>query len=231
MIHGFEVLATTSGVRGAAVFDAKGRAEEQRLSPPYEAAFLSQMLHRLRIAVDVCASHEDGELSTITLVGDAGSLILRQVGSHTILVLIESSANLNLLNVALGVVATSLQRQGVESSDPASGTVRVQPIQSQLGMQSHTASMTSHSFSSSSGTLEIPPDAVDRLHILRLLDVYKTFLGPMAKTVLKQELESLGASSRTLRQAQYHDLIARLARRIPSSDRRVEFSAMAAKVG
>jgi predicted regulator of Ras-like GTPase activity (Roadblock/LC7/MglB family) len=230
MILGLETLAATSGVRGVAVFDSKGRAIGEVLSPPYEANFLSQVLHRLRVAIDVCASLEEGELSTATVFGDAGGLIVRQVGSNTIVVLVELNVNLNLLNVAMGVVSTNLQRLS-PSALPESGTMKVQPLQSQLGMQSHTASTASHTFTSSGGAAgEIPPDAVDRLHILRLLEVYRTFMGPMAKTVLKQELESLGASSRTLRQGQYPDLIGRLARRIPSSDRRVEFSAMVAKV-
>jgi hypothetical protein len=88
-----------------------------------------------------------------------------------------------------------------------------------------TASQSSQTLSHSGDIPDqaIPPDAVDRNIILQLLDVYRNFLGPAAKPVLKQQLAALGVTSRSLRAGQYNDFVVRLAHKIPSAERQREF--------
>jgi len=208
-------LTATEGVRGVIVFDADGTCVANDLPAPYEPALMAEAAKRIALVFDVFASIDDGAVNSFSANCDAGGIVLRYAAPHTILALTTPNVNMNVLNVALNVVTLNLSRKqsGTQlqvSSRPSSDT-----------QASHSSQMLSQS-----GDLpdqQIPPDAVDRRVLLQLLDVYRNYLGPAAKLMLKQQLSALGVTSHTLRRAQFGDLVTRLAQRIPSVERQREF--------
>jgi predicted regulator of Ras-like GTPase activity (Roadblock/LC7/MglB family) len=209
-------LSGTEGVRGVIVFDADGTCVANDLPAPYEPMLLAEAVKRVADICDVFASLDDGSVHSFSAMGEEGGIVLRYVAPHTLIALTTSKVNMNVLNVAMNVVALNLGRK-------ASGT---QPLTSSRGAPIDvTASQSSQTLSHSGDIPDqaIPPDAVDRNIILQLLDVYRNFLGPAAKPVLKQQLAALGVTSRSLRAGQYNDFVVRLAHKIPSAERQREF--------
>lgn len=147
----------------------------------------------------------------------------RYANPHTIVALTEPEVNPNMLYVAMNVVALNLSRIGGANPAPASAGFRPNPAKVGFNPMDTAGSSRVLTTTGSGGSQEIPPDAVDRAKVLQVLDVYRQFVGPAAKVMLKQELEGLGVTSRSLRQGQFRDFVARLARRIPSADRQQQF--------
>jgi predicted regulator of Ras-like GTPase activity (Roadblock/LC7/MglB family) len=213
-------LAGTEGVRGVIVFDADFTCVANDLPPPYEPLLMAEAAKRIGEVCDVFSSLGDGTVSSFSAVGDEGGIVLRYVAPHTLIALTTKSVNMNVLNVAMNVVALNLGRK-------ASGT---QPLTSSRAVSDPISSRHhSHTLSQSGDIPEqhIPPDAVDRGVVLELLELYKNFLGPAAKSVLKQQLAGLGVTSRTLRSGQFGDFLVRLAQKIPSTERQREFLTVA----
>jgi hypothetical protein len=229
MIDGLTNLAATSGVRGVLVFDQDDNCLASVLHPPYEPHFIVDAMRRLFTALDVFASLREGRLSDVSLCCEGGGIVARCAEPHTIVALTEPKTNPNLLGVAMNVVVMNLQK--------LSGPARpVAPVPSRVGASRSGVldSRTHASFSGlgssrmvttggSAAEIDIPPDAIPRARILLILEVYRQFMGPAAKVVFKQELESLGVTSRTLRQEQLTDFLKRLARHLPGLERQQQF--------
>jgi predicted regulator of Ras-like GTPase activity (Roadblock/LC7/MglB family) len=208
-------LSGTEGVRGVIVFDADGTCVANDLPAPYEPMLLAEAAKRVVDICDVFASLEDGNVNSFSAMGDEGGIVLRYVAPHTLIALTTPTVNMNVLNVAMNVVALNLGRKTSGTQPSMTGRKALDPV----------ASQPSQSLSQSGdvGEQPIPPDAVDRALILSLLDVYRNYLGPAAKVVLKQQLAALGVTSRSLRIGQYGDFVMRLAQKIPSVERQREF--------
>lgn len=204
-------LSHTEGVFGAAVFDEHGGCLASHLRAPYDPVLLGTIVKQLSTAFDAFASLDDGEVATFSADCEEGCIIVRHVDSYCIVALTYPAFNMNMLNVAINVVVRSLGRDG-----PLPG---VQPA----ALPGVTAS--SSVSSSSTPVSAVPADAVDRSVVQQFLTIYTDFLGPAAKLVFKQELATIGATSRTLRRAQLSDLLTRLAARIPVPERQREFAA------
>jgi predicted regulator of Ras-like GTPase activity (Roadblock/LC7/MglB family) len=208
-------LSGTEGVRGVIVFDADGACVANDLPSPYEPMLLAEAAKRVVDICDVFASLDDGSVVSFSAMGEEGGVVLRYVAPHTLIALTTPTVNMNVLNVAMNVVALNLGRK-------TSGT---QPSMASRRAPDAVVSQQSHSLSQSGDLPEqpIPPDAVDRALVLQLLDVYRNYLGPAAKVVLKQQLAALGVTSRSLRIGQYGDFVIKLAQRIPNPLRQREF--------
>jgi predicted regulator of Ras-like GTPase activity (Roadblock/LC7/MglB family) len=219
-------LAGTEGVRGVIVFDADGTCVVNDLPAPYEPMLLAEAAKRVAEVCDVFSAMDDGAVNSFSAMGEEGGIVLRYVAPHTLIALTTPSVNMNVLNVAMNVVALNLGRK-------ASGT---QPLtNSRSAAIDPVASQTSHASQtlSQSGDIpeqQIPPDALDRAVVLSLLEAYRNFLGPAAKLVFKQQLAAFGVTSRTLRAGQFGDFVIRLAQKIPSPERQREFVLNAQKL-
>jgi predicted regulator of Ras-like GTPase activity (Roadblock/LC7/MglB family) len=212
-------LAGTEGVRGVIVFDADGTCVANDLPAPYDPLLMAEAVKHVSLVCDVFASLEEGTVVSMSAKGEEGGIVLRYVHPHTLIALTTPRVNMNVLNVAMNVVALNLSRKTSGTQPQASTRVNIDPIASQGSMGL-----------SQSGSIpgqQIPPDAVERVLVMQLLELYKNFMGPAAKLVLKQQLAELGVTSRTLRSAQLGDFVARLAQKIPNSERQREFSAAA----
>lgn len=207
-------LSGTEGVRGAVIFDRAGMCVAKELPPPYEPVLMADVIKRLSAAFDAFTSLDESAVTSFYASCEGGGMFLRQVEHHTILVLTRSDVNMNLLNVALNVVALNLAR---EVSNDVTGS-RVSVTASQGLNSSHMLSQSG----AAPGEV-IPPDAVGKAVVLRLLTLFTEYMGPAAKTVLKQQLAALGVSSRTLRHAQFPVLVNRLAGKLPSGPRQTQF--------
>lgn len=214
-------VTSTQGVRGVAVLDASGVCIASELPAPYEPILVEEAVRRLAAVSDAFASLTDGMLNTFSARCEGGLIIVRRVADYLVLTLAAPSVNINLLNVALNVLALNLVRAGAGSGSasraalsPASGSVS--SVSGTLGSQMLTASQ------SVPGEV-IPPDAVGRPRVIALLRAYALAIGPAAKVLLRQQLAELGVSSRTLRQSQAQDLIMRLAVKIPAPAQQQEF--------
>jgi predicted regulator of Ras-like GTPase activity (Roadblock/LC7/MglB family) len=219
-------LAGTEGVRGVIVFDADGTCVANDLPAPYEPMLLAETAKRVAEVCDVFASLDDGAVNSFSVVGEEGGIVLRYVAPHTLIALTTPTVNMNVLNVAMNVVALNLGRK-TSGTQPltSSRSAIIDPIASQASHASQTLSQ--------SGDIpeqQIPPDALERAVVLQLLDVYRNFLGPAAKLVFKQQLAAFGVTSRTLRAGQYGDFVIRLAQKIPSPERQREFVLAAQKL-
>lgn len=212
-------LTATEGVRGVIVFDAAGTCVANDLPAPYEPALMAEAAKRIAQVFDVFASIDDGAVSSFSVNCDAGGIVLRYTPPHTLLALTTPNVNMNVLNVALNVVTLNLGRKQSGTQLQTSARALVDPV------ASHSSQLLSQS-----GDIPdqaIPPDAVDRLVVVQLLEVYRNFLGPAAKLMLKQQLGLLGVTSHTLRRSQFGDFVTRLAQKIPSVERQREFVAAA----
>jgi predicted regulator of Ras-like GTPase activity (Roadblock/LC7/MglB family) len=207
-------LSKTDGVIGVVVFDAQGHCVANDLPPPYEPILLAEVVKRLQAAFDVFGTLDQGDVTSFGVDCEDGSLVLRRVDQNWVLALTHPDVNMSMLNVAMNVVVLNLSRQ------PNSGTHRA----ARSSSDSLVTRSTSLGSMGSSGDVEIPPDAVDRVVLQQLVVVYQEFLGPAAKAVLKQQLAALGVTSRTLRRGQFNDFIARLAGKVPSPERQREFT-------
>jgi predicted regulator of Ras-like GTPase activity (Roadblock/LC7/MglB family) len=209
-------LSKTDGVIGVVVFDEHGRCVANELPPPYEPILLSEVRDRLSAAFDAFSSLDNGEIVSFSADCEEGSIVLRRVERHWVLALTQADVNMNMLNVAMNVVVLNLSR------GQNSGT--------RLAVQNATSRTGSmQSMASSSANIETPPDALDRAILQQLLSIYQEFLGPAAKAVMKQQLASLGVTSRTLRRGQFGDLVTRLNSKIPVPQRQREFMAQVQK--
>lgn len=214
-------LTKTEGVLGVVIFDDAGNCLANDLPPPYEPILLSEVVKRLSVTFDVLSSLEGGEATTFSVDCEDGCLLVRRAEHRWILAIASLEANVNLLNVAMNVVTLNLSR-GVGAP---SGTRPAAKAADSVGsMRSMSVGSMSMSQDSTSGGADIPPDAVSRAALQRLLGAYTEFLGPAAKPVLKQQLAALGVTSRTLRQGQLSDFIGRLMSKIPTQERQREFS-------
>jgi predicted regulator of Ras-like GTPase activity (Roadblock/LC7/MglB family) len=214
-----EALATLSkadGVLGVAVFDDQGTCMVNDLPAPYEPILVSEVIRRLSVAFDVFTSIEAGAVTSFSVDCEDGSVVLRRVDDCWVLALAHPKANMNMLNVAMNVVALNLSR-----GQPGSGTQRAS--RGSLDSLSGRFSL-SQSMSRPGSETETPPDAVDRSIVQQLLVIYTDYMGPAAKVVLKQQLATLGVTSRTLRRSQFADLVARLTATIPAAARQREFA-------
>jgi predicted regulator of Ras-like GTPase activity (Roadblock/LC7/MglB family) len=208
-------LTATEGVRGVVVFDADGACVANDLPPPYEPALMAEAAKRISLVFDVFASIDDGGVIGFSANCDAGGIVLRYSAPHTVIALTTPNVNMNVLNVALNVVTLNLARR-------QSGTQPATAARSPAELvASHSSQMLSQS--GEIPEAQIPPDAVDRRVIVQLLEVYRNFMGPAAKLVLKQQLGALGVTSHTLRRSQFGDFVTRLAQKIPSVERQREF--------
>jgi predicted regulator of Ras-like GTPase activity (Roadblock/LC7/MglB family) len=212
-------LTSTEGVRGVIVFDADGHCVANDLPPPYEPALMEEAAKRIALVFDVFASIDDGAVSSFSVNCDAGGVVLRHAPPHTVLALTAPNVNMNVLNVALNVVTLNLLRRQSGTQPAAAPRQQIDPV------ASHSSQMLSQS--GDVPEQQIPPDAVDRRVVVQLLEVYRNYLGPAAKLVLKQQLNLLGVNSYTLRRGQFGDFVTRLAQRIPSVERQQEFLAAA----
>lgn len=210
-------LSKTDGVLGVIVFDDGGTCLSNDLPPPYEPILLSDVLKRLIVAFDLFASLDDGAVTSFSVECESGSLVVRRVDRNWVLALTNQNVNMNMLNVAMNVVALNVGR----GATSASGT--------RPGMRSSFDGMSGSLFSKSQtseagANVDIPPDAVERGVLQQILLVYKEYLGPAAKMVFKTQLAALGVTSRTLRRSQFGDLMTRLTAKIPSPQRQREFA-------
>jgi len=204
-------LSHTEGVFGAAVFDTHGACLASQLRPPFDPVLLGAVVKQLATVFDAFASLDDGEVATFSADCDEGCIVVRHVDDYCIVVLTYPAFNMNMLNVAINVVVRSLGRDGAPSAAPAAPTPPA-ATSSSVGVPPPA-------------TPVVPADAVDRTVVQQFLTIYTDFLGPAAKLVFKQELATLGATSRTLRRSQLSDLMMRLTARIPVPQRQREFTA------
>jgi len=220
MNEAFASLSKTDGVIGVMVFDEHGSCVANDMPPPYEPILLSEVVRRLSGAFDTFSSLDAGTASSFSMDCEEGSVVVRRVEHSWVVALTHPDVNMSMLNVAMNVVALNLSR-----TQPSSGTLRTARTAADSLV---SRASTLHATSSSSGDVEIPPDAVDRVLIQQLVTIYQEYMGPAAKAVVKQQLSALGVTSRTLRRAQFGDLVARLAGKIPTAERQREFGATVA---
>lgn len=231
MIEGLSSLTATAGVRGVVVFDDADTCLASALNPPYEPSFVIDAVKRLLSVLDVFSSLRAGALADVSLFCDGGGMTARYTNPHTIVALTEPEVNPSMLHVAMNVVALNLQRIPAASGVPSSAAFRGNPAKATFNPMETAGSGRILTTTGSGGEQDLPPDAIDRGKILQVLEVYRQFVGPAAKLMLKQELESLGVTSRSLRQGQFRDFIARLARRIPNVERQQQFLQSIASLG
>jgi hypothetical protein len=231
MIEGLTSLTATAGVRGVVVFDDHDNCLASVLKPPYEPRFVMDAVKRLMGIFDIFTSLKEGIPADVSLCCEGGSMTARYASPHTIVALTEPDFNPNMLHVAMNVVALNLQRAASLTSGPLSSSGRGAPPKIGFNPTDTAGPSRVLTTTGSSGNQEVPPDAVPREEVLKLLDVYRQFVGPAAKVMLKQELEGLGVSSRTLRKGQLRDFVTRLARRIPSVDRQQQFFQAISAIG
>jgi predicted regulator of Ras-like GTPase activity (Roadblock/LC7/MglB family) len=212
-------LSKTDGVLGFVVFDDQGACLVNQLPPPFEPILLAEVMRRLSGVFDVFSSLEEGEPSSFSVDCEEGCLVLKRIEGQWVVALTRTDVNMSMLNVAMNVVVLNLSRGSGSGTRPAA---RI------------TESMTGRSnpsltISSDGDTAAIPADAVERAIVQQILGIYREFLGPAAKIVFKQQLATLGVTSRTLRRGQVGDFVARLAGRIPVAQRQQEFLAAVRK--
>jgi predicted regulator of Ras-like GTPase activity (Roadblock/LC7/MglB family) len=216
MNEALATLTATEGVRGVIVFDAAGTCIANDLPMPYDPGLMAEAAKRISLIFDVFASMDDGTVSSFSLNCDAGGIVLRHSPPHTLIALTAPNVNMNVLTVALNVVTLNLSRR-------QSGT---QQAMNNTRAPNSASSVHSSQLLSQSGGIPdqpIPPDAIDRQVVVQLLEVYRNYLGPAAKVVLKQQLAQLGVTSHTLRRSQFGDFVTRLAQKIPTPARQQEF--------
>ncbi len=217
MDEALDSLSKAEGVFGVVVFDAHGTCLANRLQAPFEPALLAKVVRRLSTAFDAFSSLEDGEATSFSADCQDGSILLRRVDHCWIVVLTYPEFNVNTLNVALNVAVRNLSRGA-----PGSGAQA--PVRGPADSVANLAS-ASPSPSPAASAVDTPPDALDRSVVQQLLVIYTDYLGPASKLVFKQQLATLGATSRTLRRSQLDNLLARLTARIPVPERQRQFAA------
>lgn len=218
-------LSGTQGVLGTAVFDHSGVCVATDLKPPYEPVLVAEVVKHLNGAFDVIASIDDSGAQSMFAACESGGVVFRSTEAHTLVVLTQPEANLNVVNVALNVVALNFSREVANSNALASQ--HALSSQNMLGSQMHGPLVTQ---SDALPTDQIPPDAVGKSNVTQLLTVYANYMGPAAKVVLKQHLAAFGVTARTLRKGQWQDLLNRLGAKIPSAERRREFLVSAERI-
>jgi hypothetical protein len=217
MDEALDSLSKADGVFGVVVFDDHWTCVADRLSAPFEPVLLTRVVKRLSAAFDAFCSIEDGDVAAFAADCQDGSILLRRVDRYWLVVLAYLEYNMSMVNVAMNVAARTLSRGAVQDGTPLA---RPGPVDSAATLPAASSSFTPTAF-----PLAAPPDALDRSVVQQLLVIFTEYLGPAAKLVMKQQLEAMGATSRTLRRAQLDEFLARLTAKIPVPQRQREFAA------
>ncbi len=198
------------GVSGAVIFDADGICVEHDLRPPYEPILLDSVRRRLESTMNYIRSLEDAAEAHL-FVGrfEQGSLFVRWQGQYAIVLMATPEVNVSMLTVGLNATALRLG-----SSSPA-----------QSSAMAGSATGSGSSFSPSGQSLSPPPGAIGMPVVKRLIRTLARRTGPVAKLIVKRELQRLGTTAWTLMPDQYGDLVALCARSLPVESQRSEFIA------
>ncbi|MEM1025055.1 MAG: hypothetical protein AAGD10_08085 [Myxococcota bacterium] len=189
-------LCAVPGVRGAALFDSAGQCVEAELQPPYEADFLGGVL---RSALGGLDAHQvlDGKPSRAAFArAEHGCIGVLRTGAFELVALTDRDADPRQIWVAFGALEAKLAR-GLEESQAGS-------------------------FISSS---DLPaPSAPVPAPILDAIEAaLSQHMGPVARVLLLDALNALGATLGTLSEAQLPELVRRLEQSIERPSQRRSF--------
>jgi len=236
-------LSQIQGVTGGAVFGPTGECILHQMPVPYEPILLNQVFSELRTVLDaVRYMDESGTLDAFVCRFDNGSLILREIGGHTVLLLVSPNVNMAMINVGFKVAALKRHRgpePGLAVATPTPAPVHLSSShldrESGGGRQPSSpgpiqATISTLSASSTTEDGPIPPDAVGVSVVNELAKLLSGHVGPFAKVIFKQELKRIGASAQTLTRSQYDDFVTFLAAKIPDPAGQTKFAAAARRL-
>jgi len=198
-------LCALEGVRGAALFDRDGQCLEAALRAPYEVDFVSEVLTEVLDGLEVLGQ-ADGRASRAAFArAEHGCIGVLRTEQHALIALTDQGVEPNHLWVAFGALEAKLSRL---DELPRQG-----------------------SFVSSS---DLPrPEAPVPGEVLEALEAaLSREVGPVARVLLLDELNALGATATSLDEGQLPELVRRLEQGIERATQRRSFrSAVAPLLG
>ncbi len=243
-------LIQVPGVLGAAVFSSSGACLAEILEPPYEPILLTEVLGRLREALENYVAVDDAEVGAAALIFEEGHCLIRITGGITVAVLASNAANIAMLGVALNVAALKCARSAGSATRDSS--LEISP-RTAHGSDANTAVVNNSTVVESVGgsrqqrpkakkkkkkpvntslsvswavdgyDLPPPPGAVGLVVMRHVLKSLMRQIGREGKPLLEEELHRIGATPATVTAGQFTDLIVSVARRIPSPGARDAF--------
>ena len=191
-------LCAVEGVRGAALFDHEGRCLESALRAPYEADFVSAILSELLAGLDALQA-ADGRPSRAAFArAESGCIGVLRTEQHALVALADEDVEPKHLWVAFGALEARLSR---------------------LDDAPREASLVSSS--------DLPrPDALVPVEVLEAVEAaLSREVGPVARVLMLDEMNALGASASSLGEARLPELLRRLERCIERAVHRRSFRA------
>lgn len=197
-------------MRGAAVFARDGSCVEQRLEAPYEPEFVGQALNDILGGLDGCEFVDGSPTRSAFARLEHGSIAVLATEVFSVIAIGGPDLDPNLLWVAMGALESKLKRM----SSPGSPVPNTQPsistdlpsmgaVPSELDLRAQTMAPTS--------TLQT------------ILLTLSEHVGPVARILVAEELQSMGWSPQALPNHQVRPLIDRLSRNIDSAADRTRF--------
>jgi hypothetical protein len=212
-----------SGVTGAAIVDPRGECVAFELPSPYDPILIRDVVQEIHSTLDLFKYLDDSKFNMLVANAQGATLVARQAGDHTVVILGQENLNASMLNVGLNVVCLKIEKTGGQGMGSVSSG-------SYGG--SRSVGQTSHSFGSfsSQDRLPAPPDAIGIDAVRAVSAALVEYLGPFGKVLVRNTLKQLGASPRTLSRAQYDDFISVLATKVTDANARREFLSTASAI-
>ncbi|MCC6220231.1 MAG: hypothetical protein IT291_03210 [Deltaproteobacteria bacterium] len=237
------ILEKTKGVMGSAIFDEHYGCQEHSLQPPYNASTLSKVVRQVEELAAINSSISDSDnISSFAATFERASVLIRHVHNLYLVVIFENSVNTSMISVALNAASMKLEKSAASVSiSPArvsasrKGTISTN-LTKLNSLETNTPPVRPRSPSGNLQALldempdkaqRIPRDAVGEAMINHILKTCVHYFGSNAVDIIKQELEALGVTPRTLRIGQVADLLHGLAVNLPGAGQREEFLAKA----
>lgn len=189
-------LCAVPGVLGAALYDTEGRCVEAALSPPYEADFLGSVLSKVLEGLDAFEPL-DGKASRAAFTrAEHGCIGVLRTGHHALIALTAPETDPRPIWVAFGALEARLARGPSEA--------RGGSFVSSSDLPSPAA--------------RVPPQILEALE-----SALSQHVGPVARVLLLDELNGMGATLGSLLEARLPELVRRLEQCIERPSQRRSF--------
>ncbi len=128
----FDNLVELEGVRGAFLFDRKGRFEGGKVHQIYDQSILSNAIGPIMNAID-SMSVQYGDLANLSVHFSEGKLVLRRVGKwHILAVIADATINSAFANIAINVaekkLSAAIEKGELPKPSPVTATTTQAPV-------------------------------------------------------------------------------------------------------
>ncbi len=219
-------LCGVPAVRGAVLYTEGGACVEHHLPPPFERNFVQAVVEDLQVAFESYSYLEPAKVTMALVKATNGLMAFMATNRFHVLALADPGVNLAFIKVAFGALQHKLAGMDADlvleaaEAPPAVAAPAAPPPPAPAPVPAAVAAPTRDVPHGGYA----PPALMDRL-----VKTFTEFVGPAARLVVKDELGQLGFTMTTCPLDRVHEVVARLATRLPAPAQRDALFAIVGK--